>query len=122
MSEKVDLFILSGIISILLHEEIMLLIQIIAGIVQTLSEPLEVNDFSLSQEAHWRQHFGVICHIDQVLISAPCLLFCCTFVSVMCYVKQNDDSTVLSVKNNILTDTLICYNMCIYTNGGMYEI
>lgn len=46
----VDIY-LSGITAILLHEEIMLLFQIITGDFQCFAETLEMNDLSFAQEA-----------------------------------------------------------------------
>jgi len=60
------------IISIVLHEEIMLLIQIISGDIQCFTEPLEVHDFSFSQELQSCQNGGIFCQIDEGFISRPC--------------------------------------------------
>ena len=51
MSEKADLFILLGIAPIPLHEEIMLLMQVVTGDFQSFPEPLEVDDLPFTQEA-----------------------------------------------------------------------
>ena len=60
---------------ILLHKEIMLLIQIITGNIQTFAKSLEVNDFPFSQKAKRSQYGGVFRQIDQVFIGAFCFLF-----------------------------------------------
>ena len=65
----------------------MLLIQMIPGNIQSFTEPLEVHDFPFSQEAQRCQNSGIISQIDEIFVSVPCFLFCCTFVSVTCYVK-----------------------------------
>ena len=65
----------------------MLLIQIIAGIIEAFAESLEVYDFPFTQKAERCQYGGVFCQIDEIFISRPGFLFCCTFVSVTCYVK-----------------------------------
>ena len=87
MSEKADLFILLGIAPIPLHEEIMLLMQVVTGDFQSFPEPLEVDDLPFTQEAQGSEDFGVIGHVDEVFIGGAGFLFCCTFVSVTCYVK-----------------------------------
>ena len=73
--------------AVILHEEIMLLIQIITGDFQSFPEPLEVDDLTFTQEAERGEYFGVICHIDEVFVGGAGFLFCCTFVSVTCYVN-----------------------------------
>ena len=73
--------------AIFLYEKVMLLIQMIPCNIQCFAESLEMNDFPFSQEAKGCQHGGVISQVDEVFISRPCFLFCCTFVSVTCYVK-----------------------------------
>ena len=72
---------------ILLHEKIMLLIQIIAGIIEAFAKSLEVYDFPFAQETKRCKNGRVFCQINKVFISAPCFLFCCTFVCVTYYVK-----------------------------------
>ena len=42
---------LSAVAAVFLHEEIMLLLKIISGVVQSFSETLEMHDFPFSQEA-----------------------------------------------------------------------
>ena len=79
--------VLSGITSVVLHKEIMLPIQIITGDFQCFTEPLEVDDFTLPQEAQRSDDFGVIRHVDEVFVGGAGFLFCCTFVRVTCYVK-----------------------------------
>ena len=74
--------------TVFLHKEIMLLIHIIPCNIQGFAKSLEVYDFPFPQETQGSQNSRVICQIDQVFISRPCFLFCCTFVSVTCYVKQ----------------------------------
>ena len=81
-------FVLFCITSILLHEEIALLVQIVTSNIQCLAESLEMNDFPFSQETKRSQYGRVIGQVDKVFISRPCFLFCCTFVSVTCYVKK----------------------------------
>ena len=73
--------------AILLHEEIMLLIQVIPGDFQTFTEPLEMNDLSFPQDAQRCQNSRIFCKVNEVFISGAGFLLCCTFVSVMCYVK-----------------------------------
>ena len=70
-----------------LHEKIMLLIQVITSDFQSFAEPLEVDDFPLPQEAERGEDFGVIGHVNEVFVGGAGFLFCCTFVSVTCYVK-----------------------------------
>ena len=70
----------------ILHKEIMLPIQVVTSNLQSFAEPLEVDDFAFPQEAERGEDFGVIGQVNEVFISAPCFLFCCTFVSVTCYV------------------------------------
>ena len=55
--------------TVFLHKEIMLLIQIIPCNIQCFTEPLEVNDFSFSQEPQRCQNGGIFCQIDEVFIS-----------------------------------------------------
>ena len=73
--------------TVFLHKEIMLLIHIIPCNIQGFAKPLEVNDLSFPQETKGSQYFRVIGHVDEIFISRPGFLFCCTFVSVTCYVK-----------------------------------
>ena len=79
--------VLSGITSVILHKEIMLPIQVVTGDLQSFPEPLEVDDLTFPQEAQRSEDFGVIGHVDEVFVGGAGFLFCCTFVSVMCYVK-----------------------------------
>ena len=65
----------------------MLLIQVITSDLQCFAEPLEVDDFAFPQEAERGEDFGVIGHVDEVFVGGAGFLFCCTFVSVTCYVK-----------------------------------
>lgn len=57
---KGSLFCLSAVAAVFLHKEIMLLIQIISGIIQSLAESLEMHDFPFAQETQRRKHIGVI--------------------------------------------------------------
>ena len=79
--------VLSGITAVILHKEIMLLIQIIPCDFQSFAEPLEVDDLPFSEEAERGKDFGVIGHVDEVFVSGAGFLLCCTFVSVTSYVK-----------------------------------
>ena len=76
-----------GITAVILHEEVMLSIQVVAGNLQSFAEPLEVDDLPFTQEAQRGEDFGVIGHVDEVFVGGAGFLFCCTFVSVTCYVK-----------------------------------
>ena len=68
---------LSAVAAVFLHEEIMLLLQIISGVVQSFPETLEMHDFSFSQEAQWREHIGVIRQVDEIFVGAARFLLCC---------------------------------------------
>ena len=57
----------------------MLLIQIISCDFQSFPEPLEVDDFTFSQEPKRGEDFGVIAHVDEVFVGGPGFLFCCIF-------------------------------------------
>ena len=73
--------------AVILYKEIMPPIQVIPCDFQSFAEPLEVDDLPFPQEAERGEYFGVIGQVDKVFISASGFLFCCTFVSVTCYVK-----------------------------------
>ena len=73
--------------AVILHEKIMLPFQVVTGNFQSFAEPLEVNDLPLTQEAQRGEDFGVIGQVDEVFVGGAGFLFCCTFVSVTCYVK-----------------------------------
>ena len=48
-----------------------------AHILKGFAKSLEMNDFSLTKEAKRIDHIRIVGQIDQSLISAPGLLFCC---------------------------------------------
>lgn len=63
--------------AVFLHEEIMLLIEMITGDFQGFAETLEMDDLSLPQEAQRRKDGGVIGQVDEIFIGGACLLFGC---------------------------------------------
>ena len=72
---------------VILHEEIMLLIEVVTGDLQSFPEPLEVDDLPFPQEAERGEDFGIIGHVNEVFVGGTGFLFCCTVVSVTCYAK-----------------------------------
>lgn len=74
--------------AVLLHKEIVLLIQIIAGDFQGLAETLEMHNFAFPQEPQGRKHLRIIRQVDQVFIGAAGLLLCCTSASAAFFVLQ----------------------------------
>lgn len=74
--------------AVLLHKEIVLLIQIIAGDFQCLAETLEMHNFAFPQEPQRRKHLWIIRQVDQVFIGAAGLLLCCTSVSAAFFVLR----------------------------------
>ena len=77
---KRSLFCLSAVAAVVLHEEIMLLIQIISGIVQGFTETLEMHDFPFPQETQRCKHIRIIRQVDEVFIGAARFLLCCVGV------------------------------------------
>ena len=95
MCDAPPFVVLSGIAAVILHEEVMLSIQIVTGDLQSFTEPLEVDDLPFSEEAQGSEDFGVIRHVDEVFVGGAGFLFCCTFVSVTCYVKSLSRVSIL---------------------------
>ena len=65
----------------------MLSVQVVTGDFQSFAEPLEVDDLAFPQETQRSEDFGIVAHVYEVFVSAPCFLFSCTFVSATCYVN-----------------------------------
>ena len=66
-----------------MHEEIMLLVQIIPCNIQSFAESLEVYDFPFAQETEGSQNSRVFRQVDEIFISAPCFLFCSQILALL---------------------------------------
>lgn len=56
------------------------LVQIILDQSQTLTESLEVNQFTLAEEADWISNLSILCQTQDVVISGSCFLLWCDLV------------------------------------------